>query len=120
LDYPHASAFSRTTRRSRSGPWFEYLAGNAPRAAELLAQAAVRQKGDAKALSLYYRGAVLNRLGRYEEAVIALDQALAERENIILARQEKGEAFWKLGRKEEAIATWSDAIRAQPAPRVDP
>jgi tetratricopeptide (TPR) repeat protein/NAD-dependent dihydropyrimidine dehydrogenase PreA subunit len=94
--------------------WFEYLAGNTDKSAELLAQAAEGQKGDAKALSLYYRGAVLNRLARYEQAVIALDRALAERDNIILARQEKGEALWKLGRKEEAIAIWSEAVARNP------
>ena len=94
--------------------WFEYLGGDARTAVDLLGQAAAGQKDEAKALSLYYRGAVLNRLGRYTEAQTSLDHALAERENLIMARQEKGETLWQLGRKEEAIATWTDAIRRNP------
>jgi Flp pilus assembly protein TadD/ferredoxin len=91
--------------------WFEYLSGNAQRSVELLDQAANHQKGQAKALSLYYRGTILNRLDRYEEARTSLDTALAEREDLILARQEKGESLWLLGRKEEAITVWTDAIQ---------
>jgi polyferredoxin/Flp pilus assembly protein TadD len=91
--------------------WFEYLSGNAERSVELLDQAATHQKGQAKALSLYYRGTILNRLGRYEQARTNLDAALAEREDLILARQEKGESLWLLGRKEEAITVWTDAVR---------
>ena len=91
--------------------WFEYLSGNAERSVELLDQAANHQKGQAKALSLYYRGTILNRLGRYEQARTNLDAALAEREDLILARQEKGESLWLLGRKEEAITVWTDAVR---------
>jgi polyferredoxin/tetratricopeptide (TPR) repeat protein len=91
--------------------WFEYLSGNAERSVELLDQAANQQKGQAKALSLYYRGTILNRLGRYEQARTNLDAALAEREDLILARQEKGESLWLLGRKEEAITVWTDAVR---------
>jgi tetratricopeptide (TPR) repeat protein len=53
----------------------------------------------------------LNRLGRYEQARTNLDAALAEREDLILARQEKGESLWLLGRKEEAITVWTDAVR---------
>jgi tetratricopeptide (TPR) repeat protein len=62
-------------------------------------------------LSLYYRGAILNRLARYDEARASLDEALAEREDLILARQEKGEALWELGRREEAVAVWADAVQ---------
>ena len=91
--------------------WFEYLSGNAERSVELLDQAANHQKGQAKALSLYYRGTILNRLGRYEQARTNLDAALAEREDLILARQEKGESLWLLGRKEEAITVWTDAVQ---------
>ena len=91
--------------------WFEYLSGNAEQSVELLDQAADHQKGQAKALSLYYRGTILNRLGRYEQARANLDEALAEREDLILARQEKGESLWMLGRKEEAITVWTDAVQ---------
>ena len=91
--------------------WFEYLSGNAERSVELLDQAANHQKGQAKALSLYYRGTILNRLGRYEQARTSLDLALVERDDLILARQEKGESLWLLGRKHEAIIVWTDAVR---------
>jgi tetratricopeptide (TPR) repeat protein/ferredoxin len=91
--------------------WFEYLSGNAEQSVQLLSQAAVHQKGESKALSLYYRGAILNRVARYEEARTSLDEALAERDDLILARQEKGESLWQLGRREEAISVWTDAVQ---------
>ena len=94
--------------------WFEYLSGDAEQSVELLGQAAAHQKGQAKALSLYYRGTILNRLGRYEQARTSLDEALVEREDLILARQEKGESLWQLGRKEEAISVWTDAVQRNP------
>src|SRR5206468_283275 len=91
--------------------WFEYLSGDAEQSVALLSQAAARQSGQGKALSLYYRGTILNRLGRYEQARMSLDEALAQRADLILARQEKGESLWQLGRKEEAISVWSDAVQ---------
>ena len=91
--------------------WFEYLLGNAGQSVQLLGQAAAHQNGEGKALSLYYRGAILNRLGRYEEARASLDEALAERDDLILARQEKGESLWQLGRHDDAISVWTDAVR---------
>jgi len=91
--------------------WFEYLLGNTEQSIQLLGQAATRQKGESKALSLYYRGAILNRLGRHEEARASLDQALAERDDLILARQEKGESLWQLGRHDEAISVWTNALQ---------
>jgi NAD-dependent dihydropyrimidine dehydrogenase PreA subunit len=91
--------------------WFEYLSGNAEHAVDLLGQAATNQKGQTKALSLYYRGTILNRLGRYEQANASLDEALMQRDDLILARQEKGESLWQLGRKDEAVAVWTDAVQ---------
>ena len=91
--------------------WFEYLLGNAEQSVRLLSQAAAHQKAESKALSLYYRGAILNRMGLYEEASASLDEALAERDDLILARQEKGESLWQLGHKDEAISIWSDAVQ---------
>jgi polyferredoxin/Flp pilus assembly protein TadD len=91
--------------------WFDYLSGDAEQSVELLSQAAAHQKGQARALSLYYRGTILNRLGRYEQARTSLDEALGQREDLILARQEKGESLWQLGHKEEAISVWTDAVR---------
>jgi len=94
--------------------WFEYLLGDAEQSIQLLGEAATYQKGEAKALSLYYRGAILNRLGRYDQAEASLDQALAERQDLILARQEKGESLWQLGRRDEAISAWTDAVQRNP------
>ncbi len=91
--------------------WFEYLLANAERSVQLLGEAAAHQKGESKALSLYYRGAILNRVGRYQEARSSLDEALAERDDLILARQEKGESLWQLGRRDEAISVWTDAVQ---------
>jgi tetratricopeptide (TPR) repeat protein len=95
--------------------WFEYLSGDSEESVKLLGQAAAYQKGPGRALSLYYRGAVLNRLGQYEQACTSLDEALGEREDLILARQEKGESLWQLGRKEEAISVWTDALQRNPS-----
>lgn len=94
--------------------WFEYLSGNTEQAVNLLEKAAEHQDGQAKALSLYYRGAILNRLGRYEQAVTSLDQALAVASDLVLAREEKGEALWQLGRKDEAILAWTTALKSNP------
>ena len=91
--------------------WFEYLSGNAEQSVQLLGQAAAHQAGESKALSLYYRGAILNRIGRHEEAHASLDEALAERDDLILARQEKGESLWQLGHRDEAISVWADAVQ---------
>jgi len=91
--------------------WFEYLSGDAEQSVQTLGKAAAYQKDEGKALSLYYRGAILNRLARYDEARASLDEALAERDDLILARQEKGESLWQLGRKTEAVSVWTDAVR---------
>ncbi len=94
--------------------WFEYLSGNAGQAVNLLGASAGHQQGQAKALSLYYRGAILNRSGRYDEALASLNQALAERADLITAREEKGEALWQLGRRPEAVSAWIEALKQNP------
>jgi tetratricopeptide (TPR) repeat protein/ferredoxin len=94
--------------------WFEYLLGNAAQSVQTLRTAAAHQKDESKALSLYYRGAILNRLGRHDEALATLDEALAERDDLILARQEKGESLWQLGRRDEAVSVWIDAVQRNP------
>jgi tetratricopeptide (TPR) repeat protein len=76
----------------------------------MLGTAADHQQGEAKALSFYYRGAILNRLGRYEQALTSLDQALAERSDLIVAREERGESLWQLGRGQQAVSVWQDAV----------
>lgn len=94
--------------------WFVYLTGATEQSIGMLAKVAPYQHGQARALSLYYRGAMLSRLGRHQEALQSLDDALAERPDLILAREEKGESLWQLGRKEEAISVWRDALRQSP------
>jgi len=91
--------------------WFTYLSGDAERSIQLLAKAASHQRGQAKALSLYYRGTILNRLGRYDQAQTSLDEALTERPDLILAREEKGESLWQQGRKQDAVSIWRDAAQ---------
>jgi tetratricopeptide (TPR) repeat protein/NAD-dependent dihydropyrimidine dehydrogenase PreA subunit len=95
--------------------WLEYLAGNTEEALRLLGSTAERQRGQARALGLYYRGAIQNRLGRQEEALESLDRALAERPDLVVAREERGESLWRLGRRQDAIAAWTDAVGSNPS-----
>lgn len=94
--------------------WFAYLSGATEQSISLLTQVAPYQHGQARALSLYYRGAMISRLGRQEEALRSFDDALAERPDLIVAREERGELLWQLGHKEQAIAVWRDALRQNP------
>ena len=91
--------------------WLDYLGGDTERAINMLGSAAEYQHGQGRALSLYYRGAILNRLRRPQEALKSLDAALIESPGLITAREERGEALWQLGRREEAVGVWNDAIR---------
>ncbi len=95
--------------------WFEYLSGDTDKAVQRLGIAADLQTGEPRALSLYYRGAILNRMGRYDEALAALDQALLERPDLVLAREESGESLWLLGRYQEATSAWTGAVRKNQA-----
>jgi superkiller protein 3 len=45
-------------------------------------------------------------MGRYDEALESLDEAIRDRPDLITAHEEKGESLWQLGRKEEAVAAW--------------
>lgn len=94
--------------------WLEYLSGNADEAVRLLGVAADRQSGQGRALDLYYRGAILNRQARYDQGLASLDQALAERPDMAAAREERGEALWQLGRREDAVAVWTEAVGQNP------
>ncbi len=95
--------------------WFEFLSGNPEQAVKLLDTATEHQKGQAKALSFYYQGAILNRLGRFEDAAKNFDAALEISPNLILALEQKGESLWQLGKKEEAVAVWKEAVKQSPA-----
>lgn len=90
--------------------WIEYLSGNTDRAVEVLERATQSQRGQGRALSFYYRGAILNRLNRPDEALKDLDAALAEAPDLITAREERGESLWRLGRRDEAERVWRDAV----------
>lgn len=90
--------------------WLTYLSGDTEKAVELLTKAIPYHSGRAGALSQYYRGTMLNRLGRYNEALVSLDQALIDRPELVLAREERGESLWQVGRRQEAINAWADAV----------
>ncbi len=94
--------------------WIEFLSGNTDEALNLLDKAAQYQTGQGRALSLYYRGAILNRSGRFEEALKNLDQAIKERPDLSSAREEKGASLWQLNRRQEAVATWIETLRQNP------
>jgi len=94
--------------------WLEYLSGNAEQGVKLLNLAADHQQGQPKALSLYYRGAILNRLGRYNDALASLEKAIKEAPELIVAREELGEALWQLGRRREAVKAWAEAVDSNP------
>lgn len=91
--------------------WMEYLSGGTETSVKLLAAAADHQADEARALTLYYRGTILNRSGHYDEAMVSLDQALTARPDLILAVEERGESLWQLGRRPEAVAAWNDAVK---------
>ena len=94
--------------------WLEYLAGNTDESVQLLTEAAEHQEGQAFALSLYYRGAILNRLRRFDDGLKSLDEAILERPDLITAREERGESLWQLGRRDEAVAEWNDVVQTSP------
>lgn len=91
--------------------WLEFLGGNSDHALDLLKRSAERQSGESRAIALYYRGAILNRLGRSDEALTDLVNALKERPDLAVALEEKGESLWRLGRRDDANAAWIDALR---------
>jgi len=95
--------------------WLEYLDGRPDEAVELLNSAAAMQSGQARALSLYYRGAILNRTGEVERATNSLNVALEIRPDLVAAIEEKGEALWRQGLREAAFEEWKKAVDANPS-----
>jgi polyferredoxin/tetratricopeptide (TPR) repeat protein len=96
--------------------WIEYLSGDNEQAIRSLTKAAEHQDAQGKALSLYYRGAILNRLGRPEQALESLNEALIERPDLVSALEEKGESLWRLARRDEAVLTWKEAVKNSSLP----
>jgi tetratricopeptide (TPR) repeat protein len=94
--------------------WLEFFNGDANAAADRLGESAELMSGQTRALNLYYRGAVLNTVGRHDEAIQSFDKALAESPTLIVAEQEKGVAIWQLGRREEAMNVWKRVADANP------
>ena len=93
--------------------WFEYLSGNAEQSVELLGQAADHQKdgGQAKAPESLLSRRNSEPFGPLRPGAGEPRRSAGGAEDLILARQEKGESLWMLGRKEEAIAAWTDAVQ---------
>ncbi|MEQ1764683.1 MAG: 4Fe-4S binding protein [Pyrinomonadaceae bacterium] len=89
--------------------WLEYLSGDPKAAVDLLQRASMKQDGQSKTLSLYYRGAILNRLGRSSEALADIERVVADQPTMVVALEEKGESLWRLGRRAEAVEIWSSA-----------
>lgn len=92
--------------------WLEFLSGNTDQGLKMLALAARHQEGRPRALSLYYRGAILNRLARYRDGLADLDNALKEAPDLVVAREERGESLWQLGRRQDAVKAWVDAVES--------
>jgi len=94
--------------------WLAFLNGDAAKAVDLLAASAERESGRSRALSLYYRGSILNRLGRFSDALSTLDQSLDASPDLLFAHVERGESLWQLGRRDEAVDEWNAAAGQSP------
>jgi tetratricopeptide (TPR) repeat protein/NAD-dependent dihydropyrimidine dehydrogenase PreA subunit len=94
--------------------WLEYLSGDANRSVDLLQKASLKQDGQSRTLSLYYRGAILNRLGRPDTALADLEQVVVDQPTMAVALEEKGESLWRLGRRSEAVEVWRSASVGSP------
>ncbi|MBX3298195.1 MAG: 4Fe-4S binding protein [Acidobacteria bacterium] len=94
--------------------WFEFLSGDAAAAVSTLERAAASQPAGSRVLSRYYRGVILDRIGRFDEGEASLNAALAERDDLVAAREELGVSLWRQGRRTEAAGAWRDALAQNP------
>lgn len=94
--------------------WLEYLSGEKAAAVDLLQVASNEQDGRSRSLSLYYRGAILNRIGQPNEALEDIGRVVVDEPTMTAALEEKGEALWRLGRRAEAVEAWRDASDKNP------
>jgi tetratricopeptide (TPR) repeat protein len=66
------------------------------------------------ALAWNNKGYVLNYLGKYEEALVALDRAIKIKSTLVIAFNNRGDALKGLGKKEEAISAYEQSIKLDP------
>jgi tetratricopeptide (TPR) repeat protein len=62
-------------------------------------------------------GWVLYRMGRFEEGLVYLERAFAQRRDPEIAAH-LGEVLWVLGRREQAKKVWADALKEHPGNEV--
>ena len=94
--------------------WLEYVSGEREKALKRLSKATRVQEGKERALSFYYRGMILNRSGKYEQALKEFDSALELRPDLTVALEGKGESLWKLDQKRKAVSTWNSTLGRDP------
>ena len=92
--------------------WAANEAGNVPKAEKSLAEALRLDQGLADAY--WQRGVLRQRQGAVRDAIADLTKALALRPSRHEAHASLADAFYDLGREQEALKEWQLAIQAQP------
>jgi len=92
--------------------WAANEAGNVPKAEKALAEALRLDQGLADAY--WQRGVLRQRQGAVRDAIADLTKALALRPSRHEAHASLADAFYDLGREQEALKEWQLAIQAQP------
>ena len=92
--------------------WAANEAGNVPKAEKALAEALRLDQGLADAY--WQRGVLRQRQGAVRDAIADLTKALALRPSRHEAHAALADAFYDLGREQEALKEWLLAIQAQP------
>jgi Flp pilus assembly protein TadD len=55
-------------------------------------------------------------LGNYQETVKAIERAVARSSNSSFLKDHLGDAYWRLGRQDEARKSWERALSLKPDP----
>jgi len=92
--------------------WAANEAGNVPKAEKALAEALRLDQGLADAY--WQRGVLRQRQGAVRDAITDLTRALALRPSRHEAHASLADAYYDLGREQEALKEWQLAIQAQP------